>query len=170
MIVIRPEIPEDIPAIREINRRAFETPVEAALVDTLRASRAMTLSLVALLEGVPTGHICFSPVMVVGAHGRFEATGLGPMAVLPERQRSGIGSELVKTGLEELRQMGAPAVFVLGHAGFYPRFGFLPASHRSIHFSMDVPDEAFMLLELRPGALQGISGTVYYRQEFYEAE
>jgi putative acetyltransferase len=88
------------------------------------------------------------------------------MAVLPERQNQGIGSALALAGLDMLRQKGEPAVIVLGHPEFYPRFGFVPASTYGIGSRYDVPDEAFMAIELQPGALIGKSGKVVYSPEF----
>ncbi len=166
MLTIRPETTKDIPAVHIVNARAFETPAEANLVDALRARQAGILSLVAEQDGAVIGHIFFSPVTIRGPHGEFEAAGLAPMAVLPEFQKRGAGSALVRHALEELRQMGYSAVIVLGHPEFYPRFGFLPASRWGIRFTVEVPDAAFMALELTPGVLQGVSGVVYFRPEF----
>lgn len=166
MLTIRPESEADIPAVRTVNQRAFETPAEAGLVDALRARRASILSLVAEIDGAVTGHIFFNTVEIKGPHGVFEAAGLAPMAVLPEFQNQGIGSALAHRGLEELRRMRLPAVIVLGHPEFYPRFGFLPASRWGIRFPLEVPDAAFMALELQPGALQGVSGVAHFQPEF----
>ncbi|NPV74910.1 MAG: N-acetyltransferase [Anaerolineae bacterium] len=166
MPTIRPETEADIPAVRTVYQRAFETPAEASLVDALRARRAGILSLVAELDGAVTGHIFFSAVEIKWPHGVFEAAGLAPMAVLPEFQNQGIGSALVRRGLEELRRMRLPAVIVLGHPEFYPRFGFAPASRWGIRFPLEVPDAAFMTLELQPGALQGVSGVAHFQPEF----
>jgi len=94
--------------------------------------------------------------------------GLAPMAVLPDHQREGIGSELVRTGIERLRNVGCPFVIVLGHPEYYPRFGFEVASHHGIRGEWDVPDEAFMILVLDESEMQGVSGLVKYRPEFAE--
>lgn len=88
------------------------------------------------------------------------------MAVLPSFQKQGIGSALVREGLDQCRQLGCDAVVVLGHAHYYPRFGFVPASGYGIRCEYDVPDEVFMLVELQPGSLQGLSGRVIYNEAF----
>lgn len=92
--------------------------------------------------------------------------GLAPMAVAPSHQRQGIGSALVRAGLERCRALGSGAVVVLGHPAYYPRFGFSPSVHFGIRSEYEVPEEAFMVLELQPGFLRGISGTVQYHAAF----
>jgi putative acetyltransferase len=91
------------------------------------------------------------------------------MAVLPSYQKKGIGSQLVRAGLEECRRLGHKIVVVLGHSDYYPRFGFIPAKPRGIACELEVPDEAWMVLELRENALTGKSGTVKFQPEFHEA-
>lgn len=169
MLQIRPERLEDLPAIHNLNVRAFSTDAEAEAVDKLRARGAYLLSLVADFDGVVVGHIFFTPVTIEKEDGTFfDVVGLAPMAVQPELQRRGIGSLLVRAGLDALRQMGFPAVLVLGHAEYYPRFGFEPASHWGIRYAAEVPDEVFMALELRPGALNGHGGVARFQEEFQE--
>jgi putative acetyltransferase len=163
---VRPEIPADHAEVRRVNELAFGQPAEADLVDALRAAGAATLSLVAVHEGRVAGHILFSPVTVASPSGDFAAVGLAPMAVLPELQKQGVGSLLVRAGLDELRRAGHEVVVVLGHPVYYPRFGFARAGARGIRFEHDAPDKAFMVLELRPGALRGRGGVVRYRPEF----
>jgi putative acetyltransferase len=92
--------------------------------------------------------------------------GLAPLAVLPEWQRRGIGGELVGAGLASLRQTRCPFVVVLGHPGYYPRFGFQPASRHGIRCKWEVPDEAFMILILDEGQMRGASGLAHYRDEW----
>jgi len=163
---IRREEPGDAPSVRRINELVFGQPSEANLVDALRAADAVVLSLVAVEGDVVVGHVLFSPVIVASETARFSVVGLGPMAVLPGRQKSGIGSMLVNAGLAELRQAGHEAVVVVGHPHYYPRFGFVRASTHGIRWEIEVPDEAFMVLELKPGALAGRGGVVQYRPEF----
>ena len=168
MVTVRHEGPGDLAIIRSVDARAFGQPAEAELVSALRERGQVTLSLVAVQEGRIVGHILFSPVIIESAKGTCPAIGLGPMAVLPELQRQGIGSLLIKAGLEECRQVGHERVVVLGHAEYYPRFGFIPASQHGVRCEYDVPDEIFMVLELRKGAFQGKAGTVKYQPEFNE--
>ena len=165
-IVVRRETAEDETAIRTLVERAFGRANEAALVDALRQRGALTLSLVAVDDQQVVGHILFTPVTVESSSGAFGALGLGPMGVLPEYQRSGIGSQLIRASLDECRQMGHEIVVVLGHPHYYPRFGFAPARPRGIEYTHPVPLEVFMLLELRPGALAGRTGRVQYQPEF----
>jgi putative acetyltransferase len=163
---IREESPEDVAGIRRVNEQAFGGDTEASLVDALRSSDGSILSLVAIDGGEVVGHLLFSPVVVRADEETFEAVGLGPMAVRPELQRRGIGSMLVRDGLDRLRQAGHEVVVVLGHAEYYPRFGFRRASELGIRWEHDAPDACFMVHELRPGSLRGRSGVVSYRPEF----
>ncbi len=166
MVAILHERPEDADAIRFVLEQAFGQSNEADLVDALRHRGALMLSLVAIRENEVVGHILFSPVTVESAGSSFKAIGLGPMAVLPPYQRKGIGSRLVRYGLEQCRQAGHEIVVVLGHPDFYSRFGFVPTKHRGIHCEFDVPDDVFMIMELRQGALAGRGGVVKYQPEF----
>lgn len=162
---IRPEEPGDRCAIRAVNESAFVTSAEADLVDALREHASPAISLVAKHQDGCIGHIMFSPVSVAGcAPGR--AMGLAPVAVAPAHQRNGVGSALVRAGLEACRSHGAGAVFVLGHPGYYPRFGFVPAEHYGVACDYDVPPEVFMALELVPGTLERASGVVHYHLAF----
>jgi putative acetyltransferase len=165
-VTLRPEIPTDHAEVRRVNELAFRQPAEADLVDALRAVGVATLSLVAVREGRVVGHILFSQVTVASPSGDFAAVGLAPVAVLPELQRQGVGSLLVRAGLDEIRRAGHEVVVVLGHPEYYSRFGFERASARGIRWEHDAPDEAFMVLELRPSALRGRGGIVRYRPEF----
>ncbi len=165
-IEIRRERPEDRAQVRWVNELAFGQPNEADLVDAVRSAGAATLSMVAVREGKVIGHILFSPVTVVSPSGDFPAIGLAPMAVVPDVQKCGIGSMLVRASLGELSRAGHEIVVVLGHPEYYPRFGFVRASTYGIRWEQDVPDEAFMVLELKPGVLAGRGGVVRYRSEF----
>ena len=169
MVVIRPETPQDSAAIRNVNEDAFGSSVEADLVEKLRSRQAYTISLVATDGDNVIGHIIFSPVTIESGNTSFGALGLGPMAVLSSYQRKGVGSQLVREGLQECRRLGHEIVVVLGHPDYYPRFGFIPAKPRGIECEFEVPDEAWMILELHEGALAGRSGVVKYQPEFNEA-
>ena len=165
---VRPEEPADALAIRTVNEAAFESSREADIVEALREKPDGLVSLVAESEGQVLGHILFSPVSLVGNSG-LSLLGLGPMAVLPTHQRQGIGSTLVREGLNQCRKMGCSAVVVLGHPEFYPRFGFVPASRYGISCEYDVPEEVFMLSELQPGSLRGARGKIIYNEAFASA-
>jgi putative acetyltransferase len=164
---VRPEAPADIPQIHAVNRAAFDSPIEATLVDTLRGQLDV-ISIVAEQDGHILGHILFSPVRLTGADD-LRAMGLAPMAVVPGRQRTGIGSALVREGLVHCRRLGIDAVFVVGHPEYYPRFGFRPASGFDITCEFAVPDDVFMALELWPDALTGRAGQVFYHDAFRAA-
>jgi len=167
-LAVRPESEGDRAAVRAVLTAAFAGPEEADLVDALRGQVADWLSLVAEEGGGVVGHILFTPITVPG-HPRLRALGLAPMAVLPGRQCQGIGSALVRAGLEAARELGFGAVVVLGHPAYYPRFGFRPAHGRGLACVYDAPPEAFLALELVPGALEGVSGTVHYHPAFGSA-
>ena len=169
MIRIREEQPSDREAIRGVNARAFGHSQEADIVDKIRQNCEGRLSLVALREDRIVGHILFSPATIESEDRTVRGMGLAPMAVLPEYQRQGIGSELVRAGIKKLRIMGCPFVIVLGHPEYYPRFGFEVASQYRIRCEWDVPDEAFMILMLDESEMQGVSGLAKYRLELAEA-
>lgn len=164
-IEIRRETEADKAAVFEINAAAFPTHAEAKLVETLRESADPFLSLVAVEKDEIVGHIVFTPV-TLDSFDDLKLMGLAPMAVSPSRQRSGIGTKLVNAGLEHCRELGIGAVVVLGHADYYPRFGFRPASQWDIRSEYDVPDDVFMLMELSSGYLQGYHGTIRYNAAF----
>ena len=171
MITIRREQPDDITTVHLINEKAFGQPAEANLVDTLRTACPNALSLVALWDGQVVGHILFTPVNIQTAKGAIQGMGLAPMAVVPERQRQGVGSQLVEAGLKALRQRACPYVIVLGHPEYYPRFGFVPASRYGLACQWEgVPDDAFMVLLLDEASMAGVSGVARYRGEFDEAK
>lgn len=123
------------------------------------------VSLIAEDNGAIVGHIMFSPVSLSG-HPALRIMGLAPMAVAPEHQRKGIGSALVRAGLEQCRQLGFGAVVVLGHPAYYPRFGFSSAARFGIGCEYEVPEDVFMVLELHAGFLSGASGQIKYHAAF----
>jgi putative acetyltransferase len=163
---IRSESPADGSAIHQLHVAAFGGPGEARLVDALRAAGAVTISLVAELGDAVVGHIAFSPVEIVGDHSSTKALALAPVAVLPEHQRSGIGSRLIESGLAEARRLGWELIIVLGHHDYYPRFGFVTAQPHGILCPFEVPDEAFMVLALEPDSLGKHQGVVKYHAAF----
>jgi putative acetyltransferase len=168
--IIRVEQPEDVAAVRRVNEIAFGRSKEADVVDRLRKVDIPFVSLVAEDRGEIVGHVLFTPAIVeVGRDGeqRVAGMGLAPLAVVPERQRQGIGSLLVRHGLELLRADGCPFVIVLGHPEYYPRFGFDRASAHGLACQWeDVPDGAFMVFVFDPNGMRGVSGVARYRREF----
>ena len=164
-VLIRTETAADQEAIRHVTRLAFDQDDEARLVDALRDGGYVRVSLVAEQAGRVVGHILFSDLPIITGAGTVPALALAPMAVLPELQNQGIGSALVQRGLEGCRQQGHRVVVVLGHAHFYPRFGFSPtlAAHLDSPFS---GGDSFMAVELVPGALDGVAGRVQYPPPF----
>ena len=166
MTVVRAERVGDEAAIRTVNEAAFGVPDEARLVDQLRAAGKVVASLVAEQGGAVVGHILFSPATIDGQGGPQPAAALAPMAVLPQLQGQGIGSRLVEAGLAACRDAGLARAVVLGHADYYPRFGFRPAHEFGLICPFEAPPEAFMALALRPGGLDGCAGQVRFASEF----
>lgn len=163
-VVLREETPADHPAVREVNRLAFGRDDEANLVDALRAGQYTRLSLVAEQDGTVVGHMLFSRLPIETSGGVVEALALAPMAVMPGHQRQGVGSQLIRGGLAMCRERGHRVVVVLGHAEYYPRFGFSAALAERLRSPF--PGPHFMALELVPGALAGVEGEVRYSPPF----
>jgi len=161
---IREETREDWPAVRRVNEAAFGRPDEAELVDALRAENVVLVSLVADTDSEIAGHILFSRMSIDSDGARIAAVALAPMAVLPAHQRKGIGGELIREGLNLLRQRGEAIVIVLGHADYYPRFGFSSEATRALENPF--PPDHYMAIELKPGALAGARGAVKYPVAF----
>ena len=170
MIKIRLERPGEVLAIRDVNEKAFGEPLEADIIDKIRANCINTLSLVAVNCDDIVGHILFSPAVIDTEQGVIKGMGLAPMAVLPEYQKQGIGSKLVNEGFKMLREMLCPFVIVLGHPGYYPRFGFERASDYGLKSQWEeVPQEAFMIKFFDETIKPYVSGIGRYRDEFDEA-
>ena len=165
VVQIRAEAEKDWAAVRSVNGSAFNRLAEADLVAELREQTRPVISLVAEDRGGIVGHIMFSRVLLAN-HPELKIMGLGPMAISPEHQRQGIGSALVRAGLEECKELDFGAVVVLGHPEYYPRFGFTPAVLFGISCEYAVPEAAFMVIELQPGYLGGASGEVKYHAAF----
>jgi len=168
-IRIRSEIEADRNAVYTINAAAFPTAAEAKLVDRLRTNAQPVISLVAedttMKDEAVVGHILFSPVSL-DSDPSLKIIGLAPMAVSPEQQRAGIGSALVNAGLQRCRAAGFGAVVVLGHAEYYPKFGFASSELFGIKSEYDVPSDVFMILELVGDYLRTQTGTIRYHPEF----
>lgn len=168
MLEIRQQVPEDDPAVHRVNALAFGREAEAQLVEALRAApdSIPELSLVAVLNGEVVGHILFSSIRIETVEGSVPAISLAPMAVLPEHQNQGVGSALVRWGLENCRRLGHRIVIVLGHPDYYPRFGFSAALAKALECPFGEVGEAWMAIELQPGALDGVGGEVRYPPAF----
>jgi len=164
--MIRPEKQSDYSEVRRVVAEAFDSEEEAELVERLRSAGKAVISLVAEIDGEIVGHILFSPVSLTPGGEGLQLLGLAPMAVAPQHQGSGIGSALVRDGLIEAARLGWDAVVVLGHAHYYPRFGFSPASRFGLKSVYNVSDDVFMAIELKPDCLKGRTGTIYYADEF----
>lgn len=136
----------DRPAIADLNTRAFGQPDEARIVAELEKAGDVLLQLVAEINERIVGHILFYPM---GVRGKLGGAGLGPMSVDPSLQRSGVGSQLARAGLKMLQDSGAPIVFVLGHADYYPRFGFSESA--AAEFDCKFKGPHFMAVRMRYG-------------------
>jgi len=163
--IIRTEDGSDIGAIRAVHVSAFPTASEAELVERLRETGNLCVSLVAELDSKIVGHVAFSPVTLEPAVSDVRAVGLAPVAVVPAHQRQGIGARLIEAGIAACREAEYTLVVVLGHPTYYPRFGFQPASRLGIGNEYGA-DEAFMAIELVPGMLAGYHGLARYGPEF----
>jgi putative acetyltransferase len=167
-VSIRAETAADIDAIHAVETAAFGRDDEAVLVDALRRLNEDFISLVAVTGPEIVGHISFSRVTIEHENAHFAALALAPLAVAPQHQRHGIGGMLVREGLEECRRQQGKAVFVVGDPSYYSRFGFCPGNGFAVECEFSVPSEAFMALELIPGALRERRGRLRYPRPFHE--
>lgn len=165
-VEIRLETDADRAAVRAIVTAAFGQSGEADLVDQLRAGSEPCLMLVAELDGEVAGHVCFSPVRVGGR----EFAGLAPVAVAPDVQRRGIGSALIRAGLERCLERGWAAVFLVGDPAYYSRFGFALATPRGFSYGEPYFDRHLQVVELREGALRGLAGRVLFNPAFGQTD
>ncbi len=165
-ITLRLEEDKDQSAVLSINRRAFGGDAEAKLISALHGGGFTRVSLVAECDSEVVGHILFSELAIHTKNSVVPALSLAPMAVMPEFQRQGIGSALVRRGLELCKEDGHRIVLVVGHRDFYPRFGF----SRALALNLESPysGDSFMVLELTPGALDGVIGRVVYPPPFQD--
>lgn len=166
-ITLIPERTDDAPRIRELLLASFPSAGEADLVDELRAADALPVSLIAFEGDIPLGHIGFSPVRLLPQPRAGDVFALAPLAVAASARRRGIGTALVRSGLRACREAGCESVVVLGDYKFYRRFGFRYASLRGLSCMFDVPQEAFLLAELRQDAFPFHRATVYFHDAFH---
>jgi len=170
-ITIRKEEENDSIQIYEVNKLAFQQENEGKLIEKIRKSENFIpeLSMVAELDKKIVGHILFSKIKIVG-ESDYESLALAPIAVIPEFQKKGIGSELIKKGMDKAKEQGFDSIIVLGHKEYYPKFGFQRASRWDIKCPFEVPDDVFMAIELTEKGLEGKAGTVKYPDEFNEVQ
>ena len=162
-IVIRNETHDDVRAITEVTIAAFKTlaisrHTEQFIIEALRAAQALTVSLVAEMNGCVVGHIAFSPVTI--SDGTPDWYGLGPVSVLPEHQRKGIGKALINEGLSRLKAMKAQGCCLVGNPEYYQQFGFRNVAGLALE---GVPPEVFFALSFNGQVPQG---TVAFHEGF----
>lgn len=174
-IKIRQEKEKDYKLSETVVEKAFKNADhtdhrEHFLVAKLRKSDAFVpeLSLVAELDGEIIGHIMLTKLLIENGENKYNSLALAPVSVLPEYQNTGIGGKLISESLKIAKEIGFKSVIVLGHDKYYPRFGFKPARIWGIRAPFEVPDKAFMALELEVRGLDGVTGTVVYSKEFLE--
>ena len=163
-VAIRAATAADHDGIAALNRAAFGGKEEVGIIQRLRRDDLIAVELVAVQAGAIIGHILLSALPTTMDGRPVRALALAPMAVLPGQQKKGIGRRLIEAALDEGRRLGFAAVIVLGHPAYYPRFGFSAALASKLASSFS--GEAFMALELIPGALAGQAGAVTYPPAF----
>ena len=175
MLTIREEEIKDYNEVEKVVEESFKTAEfsdkdEHNLVRRLRNSNEFIkeLSLIAEEENKILGHVLLTKALIKGESTSYETLALAPLAVLPEYQKFGIGKNLMNKAIERARELGYKSIVVLGHENYYPKFGFEKASKYGVEAPFEVPDEAYMILELLQGGLNGISGIVEYSKAFFE--
>jgi putative acetyltransferase len=165
-VSLRFETRDDLNTIRRVNTAAYGRVAEANLVDVLRKHWQVMISLVAEVENEVVGHVLLTQVTLMPTVPSLRMLGLGPVAVLPEFQRRGIGSMLIRETISQASADGWQALVVVGPPEYYVRFGFFPARQAGLESEFRVPPESFMVLELQPGTLADLRGVVRYQPEF----
>lgn len=167
-IVVRQESPTDFPSVYSVNTAAFKRSEEAQLVDRLRSSNSFIpeLSLVAVIDKDIVGYILFTQVSIIGKNSSDQSLALAPISVHPKWQQKGVGTTLIRNGLDVARNLDYKSVIVLGHADYYHRFGFRPTNKWGIKPPFKVSEALFMGLELIENAFANLEGTVIYSKEF----
>lgn len=168
---IRMETNEDFAQVYEVNYEAFgNSDDEAKLVERIRASEGFVpeLSLVAEVGGSIVGHVLVSKALVVGSEARHEVLVLAPIAVRPSCQKQGVGTKLITEAQQRSKELGASLILLIGHPGYYPKFGFKPARAFGIDLlQFEVPDEVFMVYEVTGGSLEAVKGELVYPAAFF---
>ncbi|MED0973433.1 N-acetyltransferase [Bacillus paramycoides] len=174
MVTIRQEQQNDYSKTEEVVKQAFlneefSDKTEHELVSRIRKCDAFIpeLSIVAVDKEI-VGHIMLSKITIEQDGTSVESLALAPVSVAPSHQKKGIGGKLIAAAIEKAKELGYGSVVVLGHQEYYPRFGFKKASDWNIKAPFEVPDEVFMVMELRENTLQGVEGIVQYSSAFAE--
>jgi putative acetyltransferase len=167
LLVVRPERPGDEDAVRDVNDRAFRQPLEGQIVDDIRGTDRWIDggSFVAELRGRVVGHLLLSEGELVSRDAVRRIWMVGPVAVAPEHQRRGIGGALMRTAIEFATNRAQPVLCLLGHADYYPRFGFEPARGIGIEPPQPWSDRNWMALRL-PGWDPSLRGVAHYSSAF----
>ena len=165
-VTVGVETPAAFRAIRRVSMTAFGRPSEANLVDVLRRHGQLVMSLVAAVEGEVVGHAVLTQVTVIPTVPGLRMLGLGPVAVLPEFQRQGIGSILISETTRQASDDGWQAITVVGDPEYFARFDFAQARRVGLRCEFQVPAESFLVLQLQPGIFEGLPGCVRYQPEF----
>jgi len=172
-MIIRQELTADYQTTEAIVKSAFLNEAysdhqEHLLVQRIRQTDAFIpeLSLVAIQQDELVGHILLSKIHILDGDKAVESLALAPVSVAPSHQKMGIGSQLIRAALKKAQELGYRSVILLGHKDYYPKFGFQPASNWHIRAPFEVPDEAFMALELTENALADVRGIVRYSEAF----
>jgi predicted N-acetyltransferase YhbS len=170
-VTIKPEEKQDYGSIEIVNDIAFKQKNESILINKLREKPDFipNLSLVAKYQNEIIGHILFFPVKIIAKESACITLSLAPMSIHPDFQNKGIGSLLIKSGLEQAKKEGFSSIIVIGHPNYYPRFGFLPASKWGIMVPFDVPDNVFLALELYEDELAKCHGMVDFPKEYFDS-
>ena len=174
-MIIREENKHDYDKVYELIEESFKNEKlsdhdEQNLVNRLRRSDEFIkeLSMIATDHENIVGHIMLTKIIILDKEISHDSLALAPVSVLPEYQGKGIGSLLIKTAIKKAKELGYNSIVVLGHDKYYPKFGFEKASNYEIIAPFEVPDEAFMVLELREESLKHVRGMVQYSKAFFE--
>lgn len=169
------ETKTDYAAVFKIIEEAFQNKeysdnMEQFLVERLRKSKAFIpqLSLVAEVNGEVVGHILLTKIQIKNDHESFESLALAPVSVKPSHQKRGIGGELINKSHNIAKELGYKSIILLGHAEYYPKFGYQLCSRYGIKIPFAAPEENCLVLELVKDGLKGVTGIVEYAKEFYE--
>lgn len=175
-LIIRKEIPADYDTVFKVIKEAFKNEEfsdqrEQFLVRKLRNSSAFIpeLSLVAVLDDEIVGHILLTKIKIKNGDIKTPSLSLAPVAVLPAYQKRGIGSKLIDVAHKKALNLGFTSIILIGHADYYPKFGYKKASTFGITLPFDAPDENCMAIELTDHALKSVSGKTEYPNEFYSS-